>query len=199
MSHKGRKDRGVVVCISGLTASGKSTVARMLAKRYNLNYYSGGGMLKEVAVEMGYSPGGEDWWGTEDGKRFLKERLRNFEYDRIVDQRLLKKAEEGNVVLDSWTMPWLLDFGFKIWIDAPLEVRAERLSRRNKIPIDEALKSLKEKDETTRKIYKELYGINLGFDFSPFHVVIDNSNLNVEETFSVLCEVLDRIVFKRGV
>ena len=94
MSHKGRKDRGVVVCISGLTASGKSTVARMLAERYNLNYYSGGGMLKEVAVEMGYSPSGEDWWGTEDGKRFLKERLRNFEYDRIVDQKLLKKAEE---------------------------------------------------------------------------------------------------------
>ncbi len=199
MPHKEEENRGVVVCISGLTASGKSTVARMLAKKYGLHYYSGGGMLKKVAVEMGYSPGGEDWWGTDDGKRFLKERSRNFRYDRLVDQMLIRKAEEGNVVLDSWTMPWLLAFGFKIWIDASLEVRAERLSKRNRIPLDEALNSLKEKDETTRRIYKELYGIDLGFDFSPFHVVIDNSNLSIEETFVALCEVLDRIVFKRGV
>jgi len=196
MLNPQNKSRGVVICISGLTASGKSTVARMLAEKYGLKYYSGGQMLKEIAINEGYSPGGEDWWGTEEGKRFLKERFRNLDYDRKVDRMLVKKAEEGNVILDSWTMPWLLDYGFKIWIDASKEIRAKRLSGRNKVPFEEALRALEEKDEATRKIYRTLYGIDLGFDLSPFHVILDNSNLNIEETYEALRGVIDRIVFK---
>ncbi|MEM2875723.1 MAG: cytidylate kinase family protein [Candidatus Bathyarchaeia archaeon] len=185
-----------VICISGLTASGKSTVAKMLAERYGLKYYSGGGMLKELAISEGYTSGGEDWWSTEDGKRFLRERLINPDYDRRVDQMLLKKAEEGNVVLDSWTMPWLLNYGFKVWIEASREVRAKRLSGRSGESIEDALKALENKDGVTRKIYKSLYDIDLGLDLSPFHVILDNSNLSVEETYKTLCEVLDRMVFK---
>ena len=50
----------IVICISGLPGCGKSTVAKKLAQKYRLRYISGGDALKELAVEAGFKPSGED-------------------------------------------------------------------------------------------------------------------------------------------
>ncbi len=198
MSERKCKEKSdIVICISGMTASGKSTVARRLAEKYNLKYYSGGTILKELAISEGYFPSGSDWWETEEGRRFLKKRMKDSKYDLKVDQLLLEKAKSGGVLLDSWTMPWLCDRGLKIWIEASIEERARRLSKRDKITFEEALERLREKDEATKRIYKRLYGFSLGEDFTPFHIVLDNTKLSSDETFKVLCELIEHIIFKK--
>ncbi len=186
----------VIICISGLPGCGKSTVAKKLAQKYRLRYVSGGDALKELAVEAGFKPSGEDWWETEEGKRFLNKRMEDPNFDRKVDEKLIEIAKEGNVILDSWTMPWLLDEGFKIWLDASLEVRAARAAKRDKIDFEEAKKLIREREKKTREIYSKLYGFNLGEDFSPFHIILDTDKLDANEVFKTLCMIIDSMVLK---
>ncbi len=189
-----RKNK-IVICIAGLTSCGKSTVARKLAREYGLKHVSGGDVLKRLAIKMGYRPSRVGWWEIGDGKKFFELRLVNPEFDRKVDEELIKLAKKGNVILDSWTMPWLFDGGFKIWLDASEEVRARRLARRDRISVREALKILREKDEKTREIYEKIYGFSIGRDFSPFNLILDTTHLTAEETHQTLRIILDRLLF----
>jgi cytidylate kinase len=188
------KEKRIVVCISGLAGTGKSTLARRLAKEYRLKYYSGGDALKALAAEQGYNVSSRGWWESREGLSFLRKREENPSIDKAVDDKLLEYARQGDVLLDSWTMPWLLKLGFKVWLLASLEKRAERVAKRDRIAVEEALRILKEKEARTKAIYKSLYGFVLGEDFKPFHLVLDTDKMRAEDVFSVLCMVMDNVV-----
>ena len=189
--------KGLVICISGMAGTGKSTLAKKLAEKYGLKYYSGGDALKALAAEEGYDASQNGWWESPVGLKFLKQREGDAKFDKAVDQKLLEYAEKGNVLLDSWTMPWLLKTGFKIWLLASMEKRAARVAKRDKITVGEAMKVLKEKEDGTKAIYKQLYGFTLDEDFTPFDLVLDTDNLTAEEVFKVLCRVIDNMLLKK--
>jgi cytidylate kinase len=193
---KSAPEKKIVVCISGMAGTGKSTLSKRLAKKYELKYYSGGDALKELAKDQGYNSSSRGWWESPEGLSFLEKREKNFKFDKAVDDKLLEYAQQGHVLLDSWTMPWLLKTGFKIWLVASVEKRAERIAKRDKIPINEALRVVKEKEDRTKAIYKKLYGFALGEDFEPFNLVLDTDALNAEGVFQVLCMVMDNVVLK---
>ena len=185
----------IVVCISGMAGTGKSTLAKRLAQKYGLAYYSGGDALRALAAEQGYKSMSNGWWESPEGLKFLKERVNDPKFDKAVDDKLLEYAKQGNVLLDSWTMPWLQKDGFKIWLAASVEKQAERIAKRDHMTVEEGLRALCEKEARTKTIYKQLYGFSLGEDFTPFNLVVDTDNLNAEEVFNVLCMVLDNIIF----
>ena len=188
-------NKKIVLCISGMAGTGKSTLSKKIAQNYNLKCYSGGDALKELAKEAGYTISDQGWWESPVGLSFLKIRVNDPKFDLEVDNKLLSYAQQGNVLLDSWTMPWLLKDGFKIWLMASMDKRAVRVAERDQISIPEAYKVLEEKEAQTKAIYKKLYGFNLGEDYSPFNFVLDTDNLNADEVFSVLCRVIDTVVF----
>jgi len=55
---------------------------------------------------------------------------------------------------------------------------------------------LREKDEKSQAIYKKYYGFSLGGDFSPFDLVLNTDGLSVDEVFSVVCLVIDRLIIR---
>ena len=181
-------ERRVVVCISGFAATGKSTLGKRLARSFGLRYVSGGDALKALAVEMGYRPGGRDWWEKEEGMRFLAKRMEDPSFDRRVDEKLLEMAEEGNVVIDSWVLPWLLgkEKSYNIWLGASEEARAERMARRSGLSRRKALEVLRQRDRESSEIYRRLYGVELGKDFRPFHLVVDTTLLSEEQVYRVV-------------
>lgn len=193
------KKENLVISVCGMAGSGKSTLAKTLAKKYRLKFFSGGDALKALALNEGFRSLDYGWWESEEGLRFLKTRSGDQRYDKKVDEELLKTADEGNVVLDSWTMPWLLKRGFKIWLEASVEKRAERIAQRDKMTVMEALQALKAKEKQTRMIYRHLYGFELGEDFEPFHLILDTDNLSSNEVFQVLCLVIDKTVLSSAV
>ena len=190
-------DKKIVICISGMAGTGKSTLSKKLAKKYNLKCYSGGDALKELAKAEGYDASREGWWETPEGLNFLKTRANNPKFDKAVDAKLLEYASAGNVLLDSWTMPWLLKDGFKIWLMASIEKRAARVAERDGMTPEQAIKVLEEKESRTKAIYKELYGFVLGEDLAPFDLVLDTDKLNADEVFEVLCRVIGNVVIPR--
>lgn len=193
----GERDK-IVICVAGMTGCGKSTVAKRLARRYGLRYFSGGNALKAMASEIGYKPYELGWWETEEGMSFLRKRTQNPKFDLNVDKQLVEEAKRGNVVLDSWTMPWLLKEGFKIWLDASIAVRAKRTAKRNKITFEEALNLLKEKDVKTKALYSALYSFDLGKDLSPFDLILDTNKLEADEVFSAIYMVTDCFLIKQN-
>jgi CMP/dCMP kinase len=187
-------NKSVVICISGMAGTGKSTLSKKLAKKYNLKCFSGGDALKELAAAEGYNASHEGWWESPEGLTFLNTRINEPKFDKVVDAKLLEYAKQGNVLLDSWTMPWLLKDGFKIWLMASIEKRAARVAIRDGISVDEAFKVLDTKEARTKAIYKKLYGFALGEDFAPFDLVLDTDNLDAQEVFDVLCRVIGNVV-----
>jgi cytidylate kinase len=182
-----------VICISGLAGTGKSTLSKKLADKYNLKYFSGGDVLKELAKQEGYDVSVQGWWESPKGLHFLNKRVNDPKFDKAVDDKLLEIAQQGNVLLDSWTMPWLLKEGFKIWLEASFEKRAARVAVRDGMTVTEASLVLKEKEARTKAIYKALYGFSLGEDFKPFDFILDTDNLSANEVFEVLCKVIDNV------
>jgi cytidylate kinase len=182
-----------VICISGMAGTGKSTLSKKLAEKYHLRYFSGGDVLKDLAKHEGYDVSIQGWWESPEGLKFLNERVNDSKFDKAVDDKLLEYAQQGNVLLDSWTMPWLLNNGFKIWLEASFEKRAARVAIRDGITTAEAFEVLQEKEARTKAIYKELYGFILGEDFKPFDFVLDTDNLSANEVFVVLCKVIDNV------
>ena len=182
-----------VICISGMAGTGKSTLSKKLAEKYGLRYFSGGDVLKELAKQEGYDVSVQGWWESSQGLHFLNERINDPKFDKAVDDKLLEYANQGNVLLDSWTMPWLLKEGFKIWLEASFEKRAARVAVRDGMTVVEAFGFLQEKEARTKAIYKSLYGFVLGEDFEPFDFVLDTDNLIADEVFVVLCKVIDNV------
>jgi cytidylate kinase len=190
----GIEAKGLVVCISGMAGTGKSTLAKKIAEKYGLKYYSGGDALRALAAERGYVSFSNGWWESSEGLEFLEKRKGDPSFDKAVDDKLLEYAAQGNVLLDSWTMPWLVKGGFKIWLSASVEKQAERISGRDNMTVEESLKALREKESRTKAIYKKLYGFSLGEDFSPFDLILDTDNLTAAEVFNVLSMVIDNVV-----
>ena len=192
-SHRPAR-RKLVICLSGLSGTGKSTVGRELARRYGLRYVSGGEALRKKARELGYTAEGPGWWKGEEGRDFLAERLRNPDFDREVDAWLIQQAREGGVVIDSWTIAWLLEpgIGLRVCLYGSPEVRAARVARRDSMSLEEALSAIRAKEERTREIYKRLYGFDL-LDLSAYDLVIDTDNLTPEEVVAAICAVVESL------
>lgn len=180
----------IVVCISGFAVTGKSTLGRKIAKTFNLEYVSGGDGLKMLARDRGYNPSGRGWWDTDEGIKFLEERKINPEFDKLVDMKLLEYAEKGRVVIDSWVLPWLYRGGFNIWLKASDDVRVKRLIRRSHVDMENAYQLLKRRDEESAEIYRKLYGIEIGKDYTPFHLVLDTSDLNTVSVYRIVARAI---------
>ena len=92
-------------------------MAKGLADEFQLEYLSGGDVLKAMAKEQGFNSDGDDWWDTEDGMKFLNQREQNSEFDKNLDEKLTGLFNKGGMVITSYTLPWLIKDGIKIWLE----------------------------------------------------------------------------------
>ena len=164
--------------ISGMPAVGKTTVSRQVAQALGIPMVGGGDVLKEMAAEEGYAPGGEDWWDTGEGMKFLEERKKSSDFDREVDARLLQKAKKGDVVITSYPIPWLTGHGVKVWLAGSVKSRAARMARRDGLPVSKCLEVLSVRDVENYKLYKKIYGIEFGRDLAPFDLVVETDAID---------------------
>ncbi|HIQ49691.1 MAG TPA: cytidylate kinase [Nanoarchaeota archaeon] len=182
----------VTIIISGLAGAGKSTLAKKLAEKLKLKYICGGDVLKEIAKEEGYSPT-ENWWETKEGMEFLKKRQKNFEYDKKLDEKLMKYASQGNCVITSWALPWIFKGNaIKIWLNASQEERARRIAKRDGISYEQALEIVKKRDEENIKLYKNLYGYELGKDLEVFDLIVETDEKTPEQVEKEVLEFLKK-------
>ena len=162
------------IAISGKSGCGNSTVSRLVAKRlgYRLVNYT----FHSVAQELGVSFDEMCEMAEQDDK-----------WDRYVDRRQVEMARRGDTVLGSRLAIWVLDDAdFRVYLDAPTDVRASRIQRREGGTFEEVRDKTGERDQRDHDRYLRLYGINNN-DFGFVDLVIDTQDLTQDE-------VADRIV-----
>ena len=173
------------IIISGPPAIGKTTVARGLAEEFDLVHLSGGDILKELAKDKGFDTKGNDWWDTQEGMNFLIKRQENSEFDKNVDDKLKKLFSKGNVVITSYTLPWLVDGGVKIWLSGSKKNSVQRMTIRDNLSETDALGIVQKRYNENKIIYKTLYGFEFGEDLSVFNKIIETDDLDAKQVLEL--------------
>ncbi len=167
------------IVISGWPAVGKTTIAGRLAEEFGLSMYNGGDILKMLAAEKGYSIDRDDWWDTDEAKKFMRERRSDPSFDKKVDKKLADILKKGGAVITSYTLPWLVkdDSVIRFWLRGSQDNRAKRMANRDGITFSEAKRIIKLRDDENRKIYFRLYGFRFGEDLTVFDYVLNTDKL----------------------
>ena len=188
-------DRKMSIVISGWPAVGKTTIAENLAKDFNLKLWNGGDILKMMAYERGYSSSlSHDWWDTEEAAKFMKERNNNPNFDREVDDRLIELVKEGNVVITSYTLPWISDATINIWLHGSVHNRSKRMSMRDKIDINIAKKIVQRRDVENKLIYQKLYQFEFGEKLDVFDFAMNTDILSLESLIIISKNIVENVI-----
>ena len=182
------------VIISGPPAVGKTTVAKGLAKEFGFKYLSGGDALKELAKEQGFEGEGDDWWDTPEGMKFLNQRSQNSEFDKKVDKKLIELFNEGGKVITSYTLPWLVDDGIKIWLEGSHQSSANRMKIRDSMTKEDALEITKKRYDENKILYKKLYNFDYGEDKSVFDKVINTDDLDADQVYEIVKSTVKKML-----
>src|SRR6056297_2304836 len=143
----------MLLTVSGPPGSGKSTTAAALAKAFDLEHISGGDIFRSLADERGLSPVEFNELAEEDEQ-----------IDRDLDRRLRDIAlERDDVLLESRLAGWLAadHADIKLWLDAPREIRAERIADREEKPVEVARQETSRRENSEALRYKEYYNIDI--------------------------------------
>ena len=141
------------IALVGLMGVGKSTVGRRLAKRLALPFVDSDSEIEDAvglpAGELFERYGEHDY---RDGERRLVARL--------VDGQVRVIATGGGVFVDPRTRALLNERTITVWLDAPVEVLAERTGRRDTRPLlktPDPKGTLERLAEVERKAYAEAH------------------------------------------
>ena len=182
------------IVISGPPAVGKTTVSKGLALEFGLRYLSGGDVLKEMACEHGFDSAGDDWWDTENGMKFLKLREENSEFDKKLDEKLMRLFNQGGMVVTSYTLPWINEGGIKIWLDGSHEISSKRMQSRDNMSSQDAYEITRKRFDKNKALYKRIYNFDFGLDKSVFDLVINTDSLSAQQVIDEAKEAVRGIL-----
>jgi shikimate kinase len=146
-----RLDRPLVLV--GLMGVGKSTVGRRLARRLGLSFVDSDSEIEDASgfapAEMFERYGERDF---RDGERRLVARL--------VEGDVRVIATGGGAFVDPTTRELLNDRAITVWLDAPVDILAERTSRRDtrvQLRNGDPKRVLEKLDQERRQSYAEAH------------------------------------------
>ncbi|MGB8033460.1 MAG: cytidylate kinase family protein [Nitrososphaeraceae archaeon] len=183
------------IVISGWPAVGKTTIAAEIAKEFDFKVYNGGDILKLLAGDRGYSISGNDWWDTEQAKKFMAERKANLYFDKQVDQKLVEIVRLGKAVITSYTLPWLVQDAIKFWLKGSQDNRAKRMAKRDNLSVLQAKKIIKIRDDENKNIYRKLYGFNFGKDLNVFDFSLNTDLVDLDSLVEISKIIIRHLIF----
>ncbi|WP_299332209.1 (d)CMP kinase [Haloplanus sp.] len=173
----------MLLTVSGPAGSGKSTTAAGLAEALDLEHISGGDIFRDLADERGYTPVEFNELAEEDDR-----------IDRDLDRRLYRIARDRDgVVLESRLAGWLAGdtADFRLWLDAPRDVRATRIADREKKPVERAREETERREQSERKRYADYYGIDID-DLSIYDLTVNTARWTASDVLALLTNAVKR-------
>ncbi|MBD3186173.1 AAA family ATPase [Candidatus Bathyarchaeota archaeon] len=179
----------MIITISGLHGTGKSTVGRKVGKELNLKHVSSGELYRDMAKEQGKAL-----------KKFNEYAKDHPEVDKALDAKIENMAKEGkDLVIDCQVCWYILDdnVDLKVLLQCGDTTRFRRILKRireeeneNNVHFEQVKADTLQREKNERERYQAIYGIDLGdrqWVRELHDLVIDTTNLPVEG-------VVDRII-----
>jgi cytidylate kinase len=174
----------MIITISGPPGSGKTTVGRLLAEKMKFEFISTGMVFREMAKERGVSL-----------LKFGEMALENSDIDKELDKRIVAiSIERKKLVLEGRLAGHMLYLNgvksFKVWIDAHIHKRAERIAGREKKVIEHVREEIIAREECERERYKKIYDIDLG-SLAVYDKVVDSSEMTPEQVVDEIIKSME--------
>lgn len=177
----------MLITISGEPGSGKTTVARLIARQLGLRHVYAGDLYRSEARRRGLTLA-----------ELNRESERDHSIDRELDARMAEHARRGNAVLEGRLAAFLVTEqgipALRVWLTAGERVRAERAAQRDGGSVEAMLEANRRRHESDARRYKEIYGWDLA-DTSVYDAIIATDNRTPEE---VAAQVVDLALRRFG-
>ena len=205
-------DKPLVIAIDGPAASGKGTIARMLAEHFNLDHLDTGSIYRALGYKIKHAGGSpsDEVLAVRMAKEITEEDLKNEHlYDEGIGaaasivssipevrdvlfqfQRDFASSSKG-AVLDGRDIGTVIcpDADFKFYITADLEARAQRRykqlqNKENSVIYQSVLEDLQRRDERDSK--REVAPLKMADDA----IHIDTTNMGATEVFDKIVSTI---------
>lgn len=177
----------MIITISGKAGSGKSTIARELAKRLNLDHYSIGDLMRQIAKEKEISLA---------ELNILAEKDKSI--DRELDKKQIELRKKDNFIIDGrLTAFFIPNADLKVFLDCDDGVRAKRIfndsrdGERGK-DIAELIEKIRQRELSERKRYKSLYNADY-HNKELYNLILNTTNLSVNEVIMKIMGTIEKI------
>lgn len=177
----------MILTISGLPGSGKSTVGKMLAKKLNYEYFSVGELRGKMALDRGMTI-------DEFNKLGEKEEWT----DREADAKQAQLSAGKDRIIFEGRMSWhAIPDSFKIFLTVDLDEAAKRVfhsfnnrpDEKKPTSLSETKQALTKRLSSDKKRYRKYYGVDYT-DPKNFDIVVDTTAIEKKQ---VLKLILDKI------
>lgn len=180
----------MIITISGLPGSGKSSVGRELAKKLGYEFMSVGDLRGQMAMAKGLTLDELNKLGeTEDWT------------DRQADEKQKKIGRiKDNLVMEGRLSWHFIPNSFKVLLTVDMNTSAERILKnkadrpdeKTPLNLDEAKALIKERILSDERRYQKYYGLNY-LDHKNYDLVIDTSRKPITK---IVAEILDKVKYK---
>lgn len=174
----------MILTISGLHGTGKSTIAKLITEKLGLQYYSTGQAFRDLAQEMNMTL-----------EKFSEYAEKNPEIDKELDSKIIGIARKGNIIIDSQLSGYILKSiaDFKILLICPLEIRIKRMAERDNVNYKLKLRETEIREKSELERFKHLYNIDLSDQEEIqdlYDLIIDTENLTIEDVLEKILSTL---------
>ena len=167
------------LAISGPAGSGKTTAAEGVSKALGMELVLTGQMFRAMAEERGMT--------LADFGQLAKE---DTSIDQEVDRRALAEFTEGRILEGRLAGALVKKNGIKaftVYITASIEVRAQRISKREGDDPAEHMRAIQVRDQLDIHRYTDIYGID-PTDEDIYDLVIHADEMTPEEVVGIVVE-----------
>jgi len=169
------------ITISGPPGSGKTTVCRRLSEMLSIECVVSGEVFRQMAKNHDLSLA-----------EFGELAKNDPSYDRMLDDKMLEIARENDtIILEGRLTAFMLTRhgleAFRVYLDADLEERARRVSKREGIPPKVVLERIKERERCEAARYLEHYDIDIS-DQSVYDLMLDTTYIPAQKVADLILE-----------
>jgi cytidylate kinase len=171
----------MIITIGGLAGTGTSTAAKNLSEYLNIPYNSAGDVFRQLAKEHGMSV-----------LEFNEFAEGNDEIDIAPDKRQAEIANQAeNLIVEGRISAFFVDADYRIWLQAPDNIKAERISYREDKSLDTVIEEIKERTASERRRYLDIYDIDID-NLEIYDLVIDTGINDEQATLDLIIKCIEQ-------
>jgi cytidylate kinase len=174
----------VLITISGLPGSGKTTVARLVAQALGLEHVYAGDIFRRQAEAHGLTL-----------EQYARRAETDHSIDRALDEQMRRRAAQGSAVLEGRLAAFMADEAevpaLRVFLSASEAVRAKRIVGREGGDPKERLREIQAREDSDARRYREIYGFDY-HDRTRYDLVLDTHGRDPEEVARAIVDAAER-------
>ncbi len=175
----------MIITIAGKPGSGKSVVAKRLAKKLKIKHFNSGSVYRKFAKKR--------HMGIIELNKYLKT---HHKVDKLVDKKQMQLAKKGNIIIDGRTAFNILPDSIKIFLDVSIHEAAKRIFKakrklENFKSVNQVKKSIIKRAQMERKRYKNIYKVDI-YDRKHYDLYLRTSNLTINQVVNTIVKFVKK-------